>query len=504
MPEAPIFRMQEGPQTQAALSEADIIFFGGAKGGGKTRWLVHESGKWYDLSGHSSKIFRRTFPELKGEGSIWEETGKMYPYLGGEQVESQLRWRFPSGSGVQLHHLQHEADAARWDGKNLGDIGFDQLEAFTETQFWRLLSCQRSTVGGWAQRPRVRATMNPDPDSWILTTFISWYIDKDGYPIPERSGIVRWFGRRDGKMMWYASEADAKADGIAMPKSFTFIPSSVYDNQELLKARPEYLANLQALPPVEQARFLGGNWKVRAQAGDYFREAWFPIRGDRLDQLIRRLPTDDDVVHWFRMWDLAGTPWEGDTFLKGVPARNTGDPPDWTRGGKFGLLPDGRLILVDMASWRDSPGAIEQAMIETHQMDGPHVSCCVGHDPGQAGNYQIEALEIALRRRAHVRDFVPVRATKGKEEYASVASRWAFRGRILVQRALWNHDFFSEIEGFPTIGKKDQTDVLSQAVEYAANRPHAPLGVLTPGESRAQNAINNDVRSLGEISLRRT
>lgn len=493
--------MQPGPQRQAACSTADIIFFGGAKGGGKSRWLVQESAKWYDVPGQSSIIFRRTSPELKGDGSLWEETQKIYPLLGAEPIESQMRWKFPSGKSTMLRHLQHLKDAYAWNGKNIGDIGFDQLETFQEQQFWILMSCQRSMVGGYEQRPRIRATMNPDPDCWILP-FIEWYIDGDGYAIPERSGVVRWFSRRDGVIMWYASKEDALADKAEMPKSFTFIKSTVYDNPALLLARPEYLANLRALPPVEQARYLGGNWRVRAQAGDFFRETWFTIRGDRLDQMVRHLPTDDDIVRWFRMWDLAGTPWKGNTVMPGTPARSDGDEPDWTRGGLFGLTRDNRLILLDMQSWRDSPGAIEEGMIATALRDGPHVTVCVGHDPGQAGNYQIEALEKSLRRRGRVRDFVAVRATKGKEEYASVASRMAFLGRIFVQRAPWNRALFSELEGFPTIGKKDQTDVLSQAVAYAIENPASLWGPQSPGLSRAEHflgygGLDVDVNRIG-------
>ena len=47
----------------------------------------------------------------------------------------------------------------------------------------------RSTSG---IKPRIRATTNPDPDSWVAR-FIDWWIDEDGFPIPERSGKLRYF-----------------------------------------------------------------------------------------------------------------------------------------------------------------------------------------------------------------------------------------------------------------------------------------------------------------------
>lgn len=503
--------LQAGPQRRAAESEADIIFYGGAKGGGKSRWLTHEGIKFYDLPGHSTIIFRRTYPELTGEGSLWEESTKIYPHLGGVPTESKLRWRFPSGATVALRHLQHLKDAYAWNGKNIGDVHLDELPFFEEEQFWILLSCQRSAVGGWDARPRIRATMNPDPDSWVLQ-FVEWYLDEDGFADESKSGIVRWFARRDGKLIWYGSKEEAIADGHDMPKSFTFIASKIWDNPALLEQRPEYLANLKALPPVEQARYLGGNWKVRAQAGDYFRESWFPIRGTGpLAWRINGHPWDRDIIRRFRMWDLAGTPWEGDTTIPGTPARNTGEEPAWTRGGLFGVTRHRQLILLDMVGWRDSPGAIEQAMIDTHRMDGPLVECCVGHDPGQAGNYQIEALEKSLRRRARVKDFHAVRATKGKEEYASVASRFVHRGLMLVQRAPWNRTFFSEVEAFPDDGKiqgrtvrkihKDQVDVISQAVAFHLENAGDLRDILTTESSRAQRMIDLDTRTIDGVHL---
>jgi predicted phage terminase large subunit-like protein len=490
--------LQPGPQRAAAESEADIIFYGGAKGGGKSYWGLWESAKFFDLPGHNSIIFRRTIPELTGQGSLWEESFKLYPLLGGEPTESKRRWRFPSGSQVSMHHLQHVADAYAWNGKNIGDVFFDELPFFEEEQFWIILSCQRSSIGGYDARPRVRASMNPDPDSWVLQ-FVEWYIDEAGYAIPERSGVVRWFGRSNGKLVWFESKADAVAAGIKLPKSFTFIAAKLWDNPALMEARPEYLANLQALPPVEQARYLGGNWKIRAQAGDYFREEWFPIRGSGpLSWQLHGHPPDEDLIKMFRVYDLAGTPWEGDTVEHGTPARNAGDQPDWTRGGLFGLARDGRIVLLDMVGWRDSPGAIEKAMITTALADGPRVTCCVGHDPGQAGIYQIEALEKSLRQHGRVRDFVAVRATKGKEEYAAVASRLAHRGRILVQRAPWNRVLFNELEAFPLdTAKKDQVDVLSQAVAYALATPGSLVGLDSPGISRAQRTMNLDLRTIG-------
>lgn len=493
--------LQPGPQRTAAESTATIIFYGGAKGGGKSRWGAHESAKWFDVPGHTSIIFRRTYPELTGEGSLWEETSKIYPLLGGVPVESKLRWRFPSGATVALRHLQHVSDAYAWNGKNIGDIFLDELTFFEEEQFWILFSCQRAGVGGPEMRPRVRATMNPDPDSWVCK-FVEWYLDPDGFAIPERSGVVRWFGRRNGALKWYASEEDAKADGQDHPTSFTFVAAKVWDNPALLDARPEYIANLQALPPVQQARYLGGNWKVRAQAGDYFRAEWFALRGPGpLHWQTRGHPSNMSIIRRFRVWDLASTPHKGDTVNPEALAGDDGDP-DWTRGLLFGLCRQGEIILLDMVSCRDTPGAVEALMCETHKGDGPRVECVVGHDPGQAGQYQMDRLEPILRKHGGVRIFQPVRATHGKTEYAAVASRLAHRGRILVQEGSWNAGFFNELEAFPNPKRHDdQVDVLSMGVMYALEQGGTLDGLTSPGISRAVRTLNLDLRKIGDLAL---
>lgn len=70
-------------------------------------------------------------------------------------------------------------------------IGFDELTHFSEAQFWYMLSRNRSMSG---VRPYVRATTNPDADSWVAKLIDWWIDDVSGYPIPERGGVVRRAG----------------------------------------------------------------------------------------------------------------------------------------------------------------------------------------------------------------------------------------------------------------------------------------------------------------------
>jgi hypothetical protein len=101
-----------------------------------------------------------------------------------------------------------------------------------------MLSRNRSVCG---VKPYIRATCNPDADSWVAK-FIEWWIDPDtGYPIKERSGKKRWMIRRDEALHW----ADKKTELFERfnlqteqeqqePKSVTFIMSTPVYTPQLL------------------------------------------------------------------------------------------------------------------------------------------------------------------------------------------------------------------------------------------------------------------------------
>jgi hypothetical protein len=112
-----------------------------------------------------------------------------------------------------------------------------------------MLSRLRSMAIG---RPYVRATCNPDPDSWVAE-FISWWIAEDGYVDLERAGKIRWFVRVDDIFYWADSSDELKEQfPNSTPLSVTFIPATVFDNVTLLEKNPGYIGILEALDPIEQ------------------------------------------------------------------------------------------------------------------------------------------------------------------------------------------------------------------------------------------------------------
>lgn len=183
-------------------------------------------------------------------------------------------------------HLQHAKDVMLHHGGQYPLICFDEIQTFEESQFWYLLSRNRTTIG---VRPYFRATCNPQTTGFVKD-LVGWWLYPDnhpdpalaGYPIPERDGVVRYFMRDRGQIFWGATPREvvrqvphlfAVNDGIparAKIKSFTFIHGSVYGNQELLKTDPGYVGNLLAQDEDTRARLLSGCWKYQPGGEELF------------------------------------------------------------------------------------------------------------------------------------------------------------------------------------------------------------------------------------------
>ncbi|WP_442577851.1 terminase large subunit domain-containing protein [Mesorhizobium sp. ASY16-5R] len=287
-------RPQPGPQEQFLSSVADIVVYGGSAGGGKTYALLMEPLRNTDNPEFGAVFFRRDTTQITNEGGLWDTSQNLYPLLGAISIQQPYRWTFPAGATVTMTHLQHEKDVRDWQGAQVPLILFDELTHFTRKQFFYMLSRNRSTCG---VRPYIRATCNPDPDSWVAE-FIAWWIGEDGYPIPERSGVVRWFVVINDVIRW-SDTADALVElygSEAEPKSVTFIASSIYDNKILLEADPGYLANLKAQSLEEQMRLLHGNWNFRAEGGLIKRDQILHLGDATMPRMVRIVVAIDPAV----------------------------------------------------------------------------------------------------------------------------------------------------------------------------------------------------------------
>lgn len=451
--ESIIFEPQAGPQTAFLSSPADIVFYGGAAGGGKTFGLLLDPLRHFHNPAFGCVIFRRNSTQVRNEGGLWDESSKIYPSFGAHPREASLEWKFPAGWKLKFSHLEYDSTVLDWQGGQIGMIGFDEITHFTEKQFWYMQSRNRSTSG---IRPYIRATCNPDADSWVAK-LIAWWIDQDtGLAIAERSGVIRWFIRKDDEIMWAdTSEELVQRFGEGeQPKSFTFIPSKIHDNKILLAKDPGYLANLKALSRVERERLLEGNWKVRAQAGMYFQRGYFDV--------IDTMPTG--AIKTVRYWDRAAT-----------KPNETNKDPDWTAGLKLAKFKDGSYVVQDCALLRDAPLAVERLVKAVATQDGRSVRVCIEQDPGSAGvadagNYSrlLAGYDVRLRK-----------PTKDKVTRALAVSAASEARNIKVLRGPWNDAFFTQLENFPptSTGHDDIVDGFSGAFNELASA-HSILDVL--------------------------
>lgn len=324
---------------------------------------------------------------------------------------------------------------------------FDELTHFDEYQFWYMLSRNRSTSG---QPGKMRATTNPDADSWVAN-LVDWYVDSEGYPIPERAGVKRYLVRDGDAVVWADDRAElaAKYDPTLV-MSFAFHPALIEDNPALLAKDPAYLARLNTLPYVDRMRLRKGNWRIRATAGNVFRRDWFGI--------IEAEPSGIETV---RYWDRAAT-----------EKRKDGHDPDWTVGVKLGRMDDGVYVVSDVVRIRDTPGAVQRAIRNTAQQDGVEVAVGIEQDPGQAGvseaDHLIEMLDGFDVRRCPVK--------KAKEERAKPVSAQAEAGRVKLVRGAWNDVFLRELENFPDGPHDDQVDALSGAYGMFTGRRRVFFG----------------------------
>lgn len=278
---------QAGPQKEFHDLDVDVAFYGGAAGGGKSFALLLEPLCHLAVDGFNSVVFRRTNPQLHNAGALIDQSFELYGPLRGEYKEN--RWRIGKAD-IQFSHMQHEKDKMNWQGAQVAFIGFDELTQFTETQFWYLMSRNRSTCG---VRPYIRATCNPDAESWVRK-FIDWYVGPDGRIVKDRIGKVRHFTRDKGELIWSGKPQKDKS-GRIKSKSFTFIEADLADNPILEKNDPGYKSNLEALPLVERERLLGKNWNIKPGAGKVFNRDWF--------YFASHFP----VAPMLRTWDFAAT-----------------------------------------------------------------------------------------------------------------------------------------------------------------------------------------------------
>jgi len=305
---------QDGFQKKFVTSTADITIGGGAAGCGKSFAELYIPLMYREDPDLRVAFLRQTQAQIRQSGSLWDESTKLYSLFGADPTESVLKWKFPKGGKVDFEGIQFEKDLLNYQGAAFGLILFDELTQFSKSKFMFMISRNRGIfkrgVEGMLQKGQIFATCNPDPDSWVAG-LIEWYIDQaTGYPIPERSGVLRYFTVINDQFIWgnsakevyldnkdYFEDEDFKKSGIhpkELIKSFTFIAGNIYENKKLIESNPGYVGSLRSMSAADQERFLKGNWKVRADNTGLF-------NNDKIDKMFKDASLSSDIKEdWYK------------------------------------------------------------------------------------------------------------------------------------------------------------------------------------------------------------
>ena len=241
------WKPQLGPQQIAIEADwCDELFFGGARGGGKSDFLLGDYLEDIDLgAAWRGIIFRKTYNELE---ELQIRARELFPPYGGIYKSATSAdfpfsncWYFPGGATLKMRYLEHERDADGYQGHQYTWIGFDELTNHaTPYGYNKLKACLRNSAG---IHGRIRSGGNPGGKGhiWVKARFIDVAPPYTPYDDPD-TGLTRMF-----------------------------IPSKVTDNK-FLRDNRQYIALLKSSGSAELVKaWLDGDWDVVAGA---FFDCW--------------------------------------------------------------------------------------------------------------------------------------------------------------------------------------------------------------------------------------
>lgn len=307
------FEPQEGPQQRLLDCDADEIFYGGARGGGKSfgfllDWAAHAI-QWGPMA--KGLIIRRQFVDME---DLIEESHKIFPAIGGTWVAGRASWRFANGALLRMRHLDRDRDAEKYKGPSYTWIGIEEADTFAKFDtLKRLKGCLRSAAG-----VKVRFVLNANPGGVGHNWLKARYID----PAPPNTMIVET--DKDTGLLW----------------SRIYIPAKLEDNRILMENDPGYIARLRQIGPEWLVKaWVEGLWDI--VAGGMFDDIFMNGGRERIIVPSLQLPPHLAI---FRSFDWGSArPFSCGWWIKsdGVPMR--------TVEGREVVFPRGSRIRI--AEW---------------------------------------------------------------------------------------------------------------------------------------------------------
>ena len=124
-----IWEPQPGPQTALLACPKFEVFFGGARGGGKTDGMLGEWISHQDRYGEhaNAMMFRRERTQLV---DTIERSRQLFGPLGATFHEQEKLWRFPNGSRFQFAYLDRDSDADGYQGRSHTRVYIEEIGTF--------------------------------------------------------------------------------------------------------------------------------------------------------------------------------------------------------------------------------------------------------------------------------------------------------------------------------------------------------------------------------------
>lgn len=240
-----IWAPQPGPQKALIDCPLPEIFYGGARGGGKTDGILGKYAIKGERYGHhfNAVFFRKEMPQ---QDDLIERSKEIYLPIGGEWFEQKRMFRLPHGGRIRFRPLENETDAEKYQGQNLTDAAVEEAGNYDRpAAIDKLHGALRSSHGVPIQ---LILTANPGGSGhgWIK----SRYID----PAPGGLKILTRHLPRGRE------------------HKYVYIPSRLSNNRILLSKDPDYENRLYLVGSANLVKaWLEGDWNV--VEGAYF-DCW--------------------------------------------------------------------------------------------------------------------------------------------------------------------------------------------------------------------------------------
>lgn len=270
-----IFKMipQSGFQENVCINEADVLFIGGKRGGGKTAALMFPP--IYNIHNPLFTAYAYRKEEADLRRGIWKCSKSFYTKYASA---TDLKWEFKSGSTFVMEHLQNESKIdQRMRGAELAMIEIDEVNLLQAKTFFTLFASNRNTIG---VDSKMYCTCNPVPKNNWVYKMVKWWIDEStGTIIKERCGKIRYFfkwGDTVGEIAWGDTKEEvyikAKSDIDKLMRanpeggyeslisSFSFIEGDFMENKILNLLDPGYLRKVATGGSAQALKDVNGIW----------------------------------------------------------------------------------------------------------------------------------------------------------------------------------------------------------------------------------------------------